>query len=375
MTRLNKNISCILISIMMCSLLSGCFNYRDINKIVFITGMVIDVDDEDNVVLYTEAFKPFKGSGQGTEKGQRILFKGLGKTLFEAVRDANLTSSYKNNYTQNRAIIFSQKAAERGIDRVIDFLDRDQEVLLRAYVFVYVGDIEPLMKLQLKEEEYIGVYLYNLIQNVGVASRAVSVTFNQYMTRRLMGSKTEVIPVLRIRKESLEEGLELDGGAIMEQDKMKALLPRRESQGYNFLTDQVKSGTLEVTNPVNENVFVTLEILNSDTNTELEVINNKIKLKKYIRTRVTIGEAQDKLVLDNSTRKFIEKNAEENIRKYSKQLFEEFKLKDLDIFHIKEDLCRRYPKNKISNVMEATDLEIVADVEVEGSSNKFNAME
>jgi spore germination protein KC len=372
MTRFIKNISYILIFIMMSTLMSGCFNYRDINKIVFITGMVIDVDDENNVVLYTEAFKPFKGAAQGSETGQRILFKGKGKTLFEALRDANLSSSYKNNYTQNRAIVFSGKAAEAGIDRFIDFLDRDQEILLRAYVFVFVGDIDALMNINLKQEEYFGVYLYNLIQNVGAASRAVAVTLNQYLTGRLMGSKTEIISALSITKESLEDSIEIDGGAIMQQDKMKGLLPRRESQGYNFLTDQVKSGTLEVTNPSNEKAFVTLEILNSNTRTKLELVNNKIKLIKYIRTRVSIGEAQGTLVLDNTTRKIIEKSAEDNIKKYSKQLFEDYKLKGIDIFHVKEDLSRRYPKNNINNVMEVTDLEILAEVEVEGSSKKFN---
>ncbi len=120
--------------------------------------LIIDVDDNGNPILYAEAFKGVRGQPEGMD--ERILFKGKGKTMFEAVRDMNATSSYKLNYTQNKVIIFTQKAAEFGLDNFIDFLDRDQELLIRPYIAVYTGDPEKLMKLKIIQEKYIGL-LYN----------------------------------------------------------------------------------------------------------------------------------------------------------------------------------------------------------------------
>jgi Ger(x)C family germination protein len=354
-------------------MLSGCFNYRDINKIVFITAMVIDIDKEDNIVLYTEAFKPTRETTKDSGKGQRVLYKGKGKTLFEAIRDNSLASSYKANYTQNRAIIITQKAAEVGVDKFIDFIDRDQELLLRSNMFVYVGDTENLMKLDLKQEEYIGVYLYNLTQITGAASRALSVTLNQFLTKRVIGSDVVILPILKIREDKLEDIIELSGGAVIEDNKMVATIAKKESQGFNFLINKVKTGTLEVTNPDEQDSFVTLEILTSTTKTKIELKDNKIKLQKEIIVRTSIAEVQKSLTLSKETITKLQKNAESNIKKYTTQLFADYKEKNIDIVNVKEELDEKYPNNNIENPMEITDLEVTPRVEVEGSSTKINS--
>jgi hypothetical protein len=120
-------------------IITGCFNYRDINRVLFETAVLIDIDENDNIILYTESFKAFKGTAQGVEQGVRLLNRAEGKTLFEAVRNLNLASGFKHNYTQNKALMFSERAARKGLKTVLDFIDRDQEFLVRPYVFVYIG--------------------------------------------------------------------------------------------------------------------------------------------------------------------------------------------------------------------------------------------
>jgi Ger(x)C family germination protein len=350
----------------------GCFNYRDINRVVFVTALVVDIDKDGSVILYTENFRPFRGSGQSSERGQRVIFKGKGKSLFEAIRDTNLSSSYKINYTQNRAIIITEKAAEYGINKFIDFIDRDQELLIRSYIYVFQGEPEKLMKLQLKEEEYIGTYLSRLIENVGASSRAVHLTLNEFLTRRRIGSKTDVITLLKINENALEDKLKIDGGAIIDDDTIVGILPKEENQGYNFLTNRVKLGTLEVTNPSYEDQYITLEILNSSTKTKLSLEDNKIKIKKYIKVKTTIGEVQEGINITNETLKEIEGTAERNIKKYSTKLFEEYKNKGIDIFHVEEELYESFPHVKYECPIRETELEVIPKVTVEGSSNRIN---
>jgi spore germination protein KC len=357
---------------------SSCFNYRDINKIIFATAVILDYDeDTDMVIAYDETFRPFRGAEAGSEKGTRIIFKGTGKTFFEAIRDINLSSSYKVHYSQCKAIIFTERAATAkiGLKKFTDMIDRDQEFLLRPYVFIYYGDPERLLKMKLKEEEYIGFFLYNLVQNVGTASRSISVTVNEFLAWRLMGGKTYVLTGLRIKQDQIEDKIEIDGCGVFKNDKMVEAITRREMQGFNFLMDRVKTGTLEVTNPDNPDQFVTLEILNSDTKTKIRYENGKIKLIKNITTKVSIGEVQSGLIITRDNLSKIKKNAEDNIEKYSTRIFNDYKYKGVDIFEVEQELYRHYPKVKMEEPIKESNLEIKVEVKIEGSSNKTNNLQ
>lgn len=351
---------------------TGCFSYRDINRVLFDLAILIDIDDNGNIILYTECFKAFKGVSQGIEQGVRIVNRVEGKTIFEAVRNSNLDSGYKHNYTQNKAIIFTERAARRGLKDVLDFLDRDQEFLIRPYVFVYMGDVDQLIHINIKDEEYLGTYLYSLIQNIGTASRAVIVNLNEFLNRRYMLSSTEVVSVLRVKEKAVMDKIQLDGGAVIQNDRMVDYIPIEQSQAYNFLRNEVDSGTLEVTNPSYQDGYVTLEIVKSRTKTRIKYDGRKIKLYKFIKVNTSIGEVQYKFEMTEDVIKKIEEEAERNIKKYCKELFEEYKMKKIDIFEIADELHRYYPKVKIENPIEITELNIVVDVNVEGSSKKLD---
>lgn len=349
---------------------TGCFSYRDINRVLFDLAILIDIDDNDNIIVYTECFKAFKGVSQGIEQGVRIITRAEGKTIFEAIRNSNLDSGYKHYYSQNKAIIFTERAARKGLKTVLDFLDRDQQFIIRPYVFVYIGDVDELIHINIKDEEYMGTYLYSLIKNIGTASRAVIVNLNEFLNRRYMLSSTEVVAVVRVKDKAVMDRIQLDGGAVFQNDKMVEYIPMVQSQAYNFLRNEVHSGTLEVNNPSYEDGYVTLEIVKSKTKTAIEYDGRKIKLKKYIKVKTSIGEAQYKFEMSEDVIKKVEEEAERNIKKYCTELFEEYKMKKIDIFEIADELHRHYPKVKIDNPIEISELNVVVDVHVEGSSNK-----
>lgn len=351
----------------------GCFNYRDINKIVFVTSVIYDVDDDGKVVTYLECFKPYRSTASASEKGQRLLFRGIGKTALESSRDINLSSSYIINYTQNKAIIFTSKVAEYGLSNYVDFINRDQELLTRPNVYVFFGDPEKLMKMRIKDEEYIGLNLSFLIENIGASSRALKSTLNDYLVKRGSGNNVAVLTAIEIKKQDVEERLTITGGAVLQNDKMIEKINVAQGQAYNFITNKVRRGTLEVTNPDNPEKFVTLEILKSITKTEVHYDGKNIKLVKKIYVKTSIAEAQNKLHFNSVNFEKLKKSAEANIKKYTDIVFDEFKKKELDIFEIKQDFYRKYPKVKINNPISITNLKIEPYVYIEGSSNINNA--
>ena len=362
-------ISCIILN---CFSMSACFSYRDINKVLFVTALIIDVDNSGNPILYAECFKGVRG---GTSAGtdERILFKGTGKTVFEAVRTMNATSSFKLNYTQNKAIIFTQKAAELGLDNFIDFLDRDQELLIRPYIAVYLGDPEKLMKLNILQDKYIGSFLVQLVENIGASSRAVKLSLNQFYNQRGMGDRTNVVTVIDITKDSLEAKLQVNGGAVIKDDKMVSILSREEGQGFNFLMNSISGGTLEITNPCDINKFITLEILKNKTKTEISYYDNVVHLKKKIKLKVDFAEAQKNIILTKENIHKIEEQSEENIVKACNNVFAKYKDMGIDIFDITEVFYEKYPKVEIKDIINKTEIQVEAEVDImnTGDTNNF----
>ncbi len=52
--------------------LQGCFSYRDINKLLFATAVIVDVDNSNNPVLFVEAYK---GVREESNQKDRLVLK------------------------------------------------------------------------------------------------------------------------------------------------------------------------------------------------------------------------------------------------------------------------------------------------------------
>ena len=65
MNKYKKILVIICLILMNCFSMTSCFSYRDINKLLFVTAIIIDVDDNNNPILYAEAFKGIRGATPG----------------------------------------------------------------------------------------------------------------------------------------------------------------------------------------------------------------------------------------------------------------------------------------------------------------------
>ncbi|GIM29462.1 germination protein [Clostridium polyendosporum] len=371
MKKINRFFSLILMIISL-TVFSGCFSYEDINRLAFATSIIFDSGEGGDTVIYLDCAKPYRSANESSEKGRRIIYKGKGKTVFEAIRNANLSSSSRISLTQCRAYIFSEKAARDGVERYIDFLDRENSVIKRPDVFVYFGDVENLLKTVEGDEEYLGVYISDLVAKTNTTPRTIDTSLNDYLTLRTSGANVIVIGALEMVKDVKDKRVELRGGAVLSNDKLAAKIDVDEAQSYNFLNDKVRSGTLEINNPQNSDSFITLEIVRSKTKTDLKYDGERIKLHKDLFVRCNIAEAQKRFLVNEEVLKFLKKNEEENIKKYLGMVFEQYKSKELDVFQIGRMLEIKYPNTVVKgDPLAITDLVVNVNVDIEGpSTNK-----
>lgn len=374
----NKKIFLITLIIVIISLnLSSCFNYREVNQVTFVTGVVFDLDENNNVVIYTDCIKPHRNANQSSDSGKRILYKGMGETTLEAIRDINIASSYKINFTQNRAIIFTEYAAKQGLNRFIDLINNDQEFQMKPYMFVYNGDIKELLESAVNEEEYLGLFLDELVQKNKANSKVILLNTNDYLVKSQMCSGYTVMGMLALREDVVDKRVELSGGAVIKNYTMVDQLNMNDGMSYNFLMNKMKTGTLEVPNPQDKKKLSTLEILGSKTDTSIDYNkkNGIIKVTKNVNVKTTIAESQGKLIISNNVVNLIKKEAENNLKNDLLEFANRYLSKGEDILQVTRELERKYIEVREEDLLSNIDIVINVNIDINGVGQVKNSLE
>lgn len=348
-------------------LLIGCFDYKDINKVSFSTSIIFDTDDFGRSVVYVDCVKPYRSTNESSDKGKRIIYKGMGKTTLEALRDVNLASSYELNYSQNRAYIFTERAAKEGINKYTDLINNNQEFQIKPDLFVYFGEVDDLLKITSSDEEYLGLYLEELVHKNTRNPRAMRANINDYLSNQKESNNTYVIGSVEIKEDALDKKIEIGGGAVIKDGKLVDKIDSREAMSYNLLTNKVNKGTLEISNPQDEKGFITLEILGNTTNSSLTYDNSRIKLIKNLKLRASIAEIQGRAIVDKELLDYIKASKEKEIEAYLQNSFKKYKEQGIDVFDIARLLNINYPKETIENPISITDLEVNVELIIEGT--------
>lgn len=365
-----KRISKVLLVLMVIPLLLvSCFNYRDINKVTFATSIIFDIDDFGRTIVYVDCIKPYRSTNESSDKGRRIIYKGLGKTSLEALRDVNLASSYELNYSQTRAYIFTEKAARESIKKFIDLINNNQEFQVKPDMFVYFGDVENLLKITSSDEEYLGLYLEDLVNRNNKNPRAMRANINDYLSNSITASDTYIVGSIEIREDALDKKIEIGGGAIIKNNILVEKIDTKDAMSYNLLMNNVSSGTLELTNPQSNDEFITLEILSNNTKSDLKYSSedNSIELIKELEMRVYVAEAQGRLIVDKNLLNYIKEVKSKEIEEHLKEIFNKYKEKNLDVFEVERLLDIKYPKVSIINPINKTYINVKVNIIIEGT--------
>lgn len=371
---MKKRVISILAVMTICITLVGCFNYREINKITFATSIIFNTDEQDNVILYLDCVTPYRNASESSDKGRRIMFKGKGKTALEAIRDINVSSSNNLNFSQVRAYIFTEEAAKKGVENYVDLINNDQQFGFKPYMYVYFGDIDNLLDMTNNDEEYLGLYLNNLLEKNIRNGKVIRANVNDYITHTLMGNNIGFMSAIEIKDDEVGSKIALNGGAIMRDNHMIARLEEKDALTFNILTKNIREGTFEVANPNELDKFITLDILEETNKTDIEIRDEDVILKKDINIKVSIGEIQGDLIVDKESLDKIKMDEEWKIGKYEEDFFNEYKEKGIDVLGVKTLMNQRFPDENTDKILDRTILETNINLIIDGSSLVKNSL-
>ena len=108
-------------------LLTGCYNYNELNELALCTGMAIDYEDDKYVVTYMIARSEQTNQDNNTSTASTTTYEGKGKNISEAIQEINRICPKKTYIGHLNVIVISEDLAKKGLQNMLDYLLREPE--------------------------------------------------------------------------------------------------------------------------------------------------------------------------------------------------------------------------------------------------------
>lgn len=290
--------------------LTGCWNYKELNSLAIATGFAVDiVDNEYEVtVLISNAQKESSSDSKGSASA--AVYKGKGKTIFEAIKDASLSISKEIYVGHIEVLVLSEEIVKTKTLEVIDFFFRypytRNQFLLVIAENTKAGDT---FEITTPLETYPS---QNISKNLEITDKlqgyVYTVTFNDFVKMIIEEGINPTLPTISIEG-SVEEGnkednikqnkpntyLKLGTMAIFKGSNLVGIGTKDQTKGINFINDQITT-TLITSQYENSNIVV--EINDSSTKVEVDLNKEIPKFKIKIDTIGTITEVTNKVKIE-----------------------------------------------------------------------------
>lgn len=308
-------------------ILSGCYNYKELNEIAIVSS--VSIDKKDDKYLVNAQVMNAKPS-QESESSQVIVYNSTGNTINEALRNMIMKSSRKLYGGHLSKLVISEEVAKEGIINVIDMFQRLTEVR-NEFTITVAKDIDAsdVIKVMTIPETVPAEYVKTSIQSADITSALTYSTkldeFISYYLKKDIDPVVSVIEVKNYEKEGTTTDntttttptsqLILGNVAITNEGKLEDYLTKNETIGYNYIRDQIQ----EVIIPVkcDDQYYASASVLKNETKTDVKKIDNKYQITFNVRSKAVITEynCSDDLTKESTIRE-LEKKAEKKIKKY-----------------------------------------------------------
>lgn len=270
--------------------ITGCWDYREVDKIPIVVGMAVDMDNEGRHVITAEIVDLEQSGKESSLKSKFI--EASGESLFEAIRNAIKYDSGRLYFGHMEAVIISKRAAENGVAGIVDFLTRDVEPRLNIDLFVSKGKTAA----EILTAESITYEIRSFeIQQMNKGQKQLSKSFEMRIVEFVNLIQNEgfypVMPCVHTDMTAGQKTQSMGGTAIFRKDKLIGFLSDDETFYFCFVTDRVEGGIITLENaedPLRKDT--SLEILNSTTSIKPVLSDGKISIDIEIKTSTSLAE-------------------------------------------------------------------------------------
>jgi len=374
--------------------LTGCYNYNELNNLAIATGFAVDIKDDEYEITVLISNSQKQGSGDSKSSASAAVYRGTGKTMFEAIKDTSLSISKQIYISHIEVLVLSEEVAKTKTTEVIDFFFRYPQTRNEFYLVIAedtnAGD---LFDVTTPLETFPS---QNISKNLEITEKLqgyiYTVTFNEFVKDLIEEGKNPTLPTISL-KGSVEEGnkqeniekiepetyLKLGMMGVFNGSNLVGISNKDQSKGINFLNDKVKT-TLIVTN-INDGKVV-VELSSSKTKKSVEIENNKPKFKVEINCDGSIAEVANNIKIEEpESIEIIKKRSEEEIKRIVNEAINYSKELKTDIFSLgslvykKNHNLWKNIKDNWDNELNNLEIEVIVNLDLKTKGSIDNIIE
>lgn len=373
---MRKRVILLLIVAINSFMLTGCWNYVEVNQQMNVSGIAIDEGQQGK--KYHLSVEVISVGIKAEAAITANVIETDSDTLFEGIRDLIAMTTKKLYFGHCKTMVIGEKAAKNGIAEIIDVTLRNHEVRKELDIVISKGcDAKDIL---LTEGIATPIMAYKIFDLMNTSVKAVggAPTTKAYLVFNSIQNEgiCTVIPALEIGNIQEKKVLELAGVAVFKNDKLSGFLDKRETEHLSFLNNKIKrSGLITVQAFENTDLFLSYEVYKSKTKRDLQFNEDVPSVNITVNTSVIIGEVQ-------TEQDFSKPEEVENIKQHlEKSMEEDFtKLIDMaqkkmncDIFGIGAQIYRDNPemwekyKDNWEEIFEKIKINVECKVRITGS--------
>ena len=282
--------------ILLLPLLSGCYNYRELNELGITTAVSIDYKD-NNFYVIAEVINPIKQQDASSSNNSPFVnYNSSSSSLQDAFRKVVLESPRQLYAAQLEIIVLSEEVVNNHLEEVLEYFARDPES--RTEIKIIVAKTEDSTKAITLQTLLTSLSSSNIIKSLDLQSKvlgmAYPVTLNELLNMYIDPYLEVVLPSMTLygnyeigdEKENITTSspkaiVKIDGSTITKDNKILGYLDLEESKILNLINGKLKETIIKIdisgyskTKEIQSNIDLKdpkeVEKLNKALNMELE---------------------------------------------------------------------------------------------------------
>ena len=343
----------VLLLISLIFLLSGCYNYKELNDYAIATGMAIDYKDDKYKVSLLISNSPKNGS-EASASYQTVVYSGKGKSIYDAIKEIGLISPKEIYIGHISIVILSEETAKNGLNGALDFLLAEPRSKKNFYIALTKDtDAKDVLSITTPLTDFPSQTLADNLESTDYLQGAVvAIDFNTLLYQlinqgiepvlngfEVKGDEEKGVKASNTETNNPKAYVQLSTLGIFKDDKFITWANQNQSRGINIINNKIQELYIEVDCKGGKIVIATEKL---KTKRKVDKKGN-VTIEANAKGIINETSCNIDLTKENTITK-IEKKTEKKINKFIKEaiyIAQEYKT---DIFGIGLNYYQHHPK-------------------------------
>ncbi|MGG1449089.1 Ger(x)C family spore germination protein [Bacillus subtilis] len=293
---MKKTIYKCVVPLLICILLTGCWDRTEINDIAFVVSSAIDKKkDQYRVAMQIPLVGQLGGQtgGGGGTAGSKTWYvdSASGTTIREANNKLQTSLSRTINTSHRRTVIIGEDMARDGVAPVFDILTRNPQNRLTALILVSRGEARDILNTDVQLEQFPA----EMIRELAIIATSRPVFLSRFMSDLVEIGSDPYAPVISASKTKPggkgKSNLKIDGLAIFKKDRLMDIFKDEHMTAALMLLNQARQPEFIVDLP-NQMGQASIQLQKSNASFHAAEKNGKLSMTIEIRAKGIIMENQ-----------------------------------------------------------------------------------